>query len=152
MDPARIVEVLREVDADVIGLQEVLSIHRYPEEDQAQFIAAELNFECCLGENRRLNGAAYGNLLLSRFPLRAIKNYDISMQGYEQRGCLRADIEVGMATLHLFNVHLGTSFFERRRQVRKLVSPEILHNRNAYGTRVILATSTSGLAVLLPVC
>lgn len=136
--PARIVEVLREIDADVIALQEVLSAHGDAEEDQAQFIATELGFHFCLGENRRLNGGAYGNLLLSRFPLRAIQNHDITTQGREQRGCLRADIDLGETTLHIFNVHLGTGFFERRRQSRKLVSPEILQNQELHGTRVVL--------------
>lgn len=94
MQPARIVEVLREIDADVIALQEVLSVHGNPEEDQAQFITTELGFHSYLGENRRLNGGAYGNLLLSRSPLRSIQNYDSTTHGREQRGCLRADIEL----------------------------------------------------------
>jgi endonuclease/exonuclease/phosphatase family metal-dependent hydrolase len=136
--PARIVEVLRAIDADVIALQEVLSVHGHPEKDQAQFIAAALGFHSCLGENRRLQGGAYGNLLLSRYPLHASQNHDISAQGREERGCLRADIELAGTTLHVFNVHLGTSFFERRHQARKLVSPEILHNRKLLGPRVVL--------------
>lgn len=138
VDPARIVNVLREADADVIALQEVLSVHGHPEQDHAQFIATELGFHSCLGENRRLNGGAYGNLLLSRFPLRAIHNHDITTKRREQRGCLRADIEIAETTLHLFNVHMGTSFFERRHQARKLISREILHNRELHGARVLL--------------
>ena len=136
--PKRIVEVLRESDADVIALQEVLSVPGDHEKEQAQFIGTELGFHFCLGENRRLNGGAYGNLLLSRFPLRSIQNHDITTHGREQRGCLRADIELPEATLHVFNVHLGTSIFERRLQARKLVSPRILHNPDLYGVRIIL--------------
>lgn len=136
--PARIVEVLREIDADIIALQEVLSVPGHREEDQAKFIGTELGFHFCLGENRRLNGGAYGNLLLSRFPLRAVQNHDITTEGREQRGCLRADIDLAETTLHLFNVHLGTSFFERRRQVHRLISPEILHNRKLHGARIVL--------------
>ena len=38
--PARIVDVLREIDADVVALQEVLSIRSgTAEDDQARFIA-----------------------------------------------------------------------------------------------------------------
>jgi len=82
VQPTRIVEVLREIDADVIALQEVLSIQGSPEEHQAQFIAGELGFHACFGENRRHNGGGYGNLLLSRFRLLAIDNhYGISDQG-----------------------------------------------------------------------
>ncbi|MFB3915488.1 MAG: endonuclease/exonuclease/phosphatase family protein [Terriglobales bacterium] len=136
--PARIVEVLHEVGADIIALQEVLSADGAREQHQARFIAAELGFYFCLGENRRLNGGAYGNLLLSRFPLHRIQNHDISIGRREPRGCLRADIQFMDTTLHVFNVHLGTSFLERRHQARRLLSPAILHNRELHGARIVL--------------
>lgn len=138
VQPARIATVLREVDADVIALQEVVSVDGEPERDQARFIARELGLHYCMGENRRLYGGAYGNVLLSRFPLRSIRNHDITTANREQRGCLRADIDLGTATIHVFNVHLGTSFLERRQQARKLVSPDILLNPELLGSRVVL--------------
>jgi endonuclease/exonuclease/phosphatase family metal-dependent hydrolase len=43
VQPQRIVDVLGELDADIIALQEVLSIpDGKPEEDQARFIAEQL--------------------------------------------------------------------------------------------------------------
>jgi len=138
VQPARIVEVLREIDADVIALQEVLSVHGKGVEDQAQFIAGELGFYSHLGENRTLHGGAYGNLLLSRFPLGVRKNHDITTPGRERRGCLRVDIDLGMTTLHVFNVHLGTSFFERRQQAKKLISSAILNEPKLLGARIVL--------------
>lgn len=136
--PERIIKVLREIKADIIGLQEVLSVAGHGASDQARFIADELGFYSCFGENRRLEGGAYGNLLLSRFPLYAVENYDLTISGRERRGCLRADVDLGETILHLFNVHLGTSFFERRHQARKLLGPEILDNRELSGVRVVL--------------
>ena len=66
--PGRIVEVLGEVDADIIALQEVLSVEgKNPEDHQARFIAEELGFDYRIGENRRLKGGTYGNVTLSRF-------------------------------------------------------------------------------------
>lgn len=147
--PARIVEVLREIDADIIALQEVLGVSDRHEKDHAQFVATELGYHSCLGENRRLHGSAYGNLLLSRFPFRAVQNHDISTPGREQRGCLRVDIELPENTLHVFNIHLGTSFFERREQVRKLLSANILHRNELHGARIVLGDFnewTHGLA------
>lgn len=147
--PARIVEVLREIDADIIALQEALGVSDRYEEDHAQFIATELGFYSCLGKNRRLHGGAYGNLLLSRFPFHAVQNHDISTQGREQRGCLRADIDLDETILHVFNIHLGTSFFERRQQVRKLLTPNILHHSGLRGARIVLGDFnewTHGLA------
>jgi endonuclease/exonuclease/phosphatase family metal-dependent hydrolase len=135
--PARIVQVLREIDADIVAMQEVISAHGRGEDDQAQFIAAELGFHFCFGENRHLGGAPYGNLLLSRYPLSLIQNHDISTDGRERRGCLRADIRIAETTFHLFNVHLGTSFFERRRQARKLIDTDILGDSKLLGVRII---------------
>ena len=136
--PTRIVEVLCEVEADVIALQEVLNVERDPQRDQVRFIAAELGFNFCFGENRRLYGGGYGNLLLSRFPISAVHNYDITVGQREARGCLRADIELEGASLHFFNVHLGTNFLERRQQAQKLISPKILLSPQLQGPRVVL--------------
>lgn len=128
--PDRIVEVLREINADIVALQEVV--------DAPQSIGAELGYHCCFGENRQVNGAPYGNLLLSRFQMRASCNHDISTEGRERRGCLRVDIALGETTLHVFNVHLGTSFFERRKQGRMLVGKDILYREDLQGPRLIL--------------
>ena len=107
VSPARIVEVLREIDADIIALQEVVCIANGAREyDQARFFAEELAYDYCLGENRQVRGGVYGNVVLSRLPVRASRNYDISWRRWERRGCLRADIELtDNSLLHIFNVH-----------------------------------------------
>ena len=140
VSPARIVEVLREIDADIIALQEVVCIANGTREyDQARFFAEELAYEYCLGENRQLRGGVYGNVILSRMPVRASRNYDISWRRWERRGCLRADIELANdRLLHIFNVHLGLAFTERRHQARQLVGADILMNAELQGTRVVL--------------
>jgi endonuclease/exonuclease/phosphatase family metal-dependent hydrolase len=149
--PARIVDVLRETEADIIALQEVLSIKGHERErDQARFIAEELGMDYHLGENRRLHGGAYGNVVLSSLPVRSTHNYDITWRGRERRGCLRTDVLLGeQTTLHVFNIHLGTAFVERRHQARKLVSDEILNDAGLEGARVVLGDFnewTRGLA------
>jgi endonuclease/exonuclease/phosphatase family metal-dependent hydrolase len=97
-----------------------------------------------------LKGGVYGNVVLSRFPLRDARNYDISVRGREARGCMRADIEIiPDTTLHVFNVHLGTAYLERRHQGRKLIDDAILKNRELQGPRLMLGDFnewTRGLA------
>jgi endonuclease/exonuclease/phosphatase family metal-dependent hydrolase len=149
--PARIVEVLREIDADIIALQEVLSVpDSAHEEDQAQYIARRLGMEHRLGENRKLKGGAYGNVVLSRLPIVAAYNYDISVVGRERRGCQRVDVALGGGqALHVYNAHLGTSFFERRQQARRLLEAEILSSDQIPGPRILLGDFnewTRGLA------
>ena len=48
-DVARIVRILREIDADVIGLQEVESRHGRSDVDQAEKLAAALGMACIEG-------------------------------------------------------------------------------------------------------
>jgi endonuclease/exonuclease/phosphatase family metal-dependent hydrolase len=98
--PRRIVEVLRQINADVIALQEVVSIENGPaEKNQARFIADELGYEMTFGENRRHRGGGYGNVLLSRFPIVESRNLDISIRGREPRGCLHTGVRIKADTL-----------------------------------------------------
>lgn len=149
--PERIAHVIRETKADVVALQEVLSVEgRGREHDQARFLADELGMEYHIGENRRLRGGAYGNVILSRLPIEKVENYDITWRGREGRGCLRADVHLGSRRLlHIFNVHLGTAFIERRHQARRLVSSDILGHEELRGARLVLGDFnewTRGLA------
>lgn len=149
--PDRIAAVIRETGGDIIALQEVLSIEgQGHEQHQARSIAEALGMDYRIGENRRLQGGVYGNVMLSRLPLGEAQNYDITWRGRERRGCLRVDVRLEeRSVLHVFNVHLGTAFIERRFQGRKLVSDEILKNVELAGPRVVVGDFnewTHGLA------
>ena len=66
--PERIAEVLSEIDADIIALQEVLChTNSHEREHQAEFIAKELNMNFSFGKNRHIKKGDYGNAVLSRF-------------------------------------------------------------------------------------
>jgi len=136
----RIADVLREIDADIIALQEVLSVEGKEAKDhQARFIAREMGFYYRIGENRRLRGGAYGNVTLSRFPLVHSHNYDITQPGREQRGCLRTDLQIAPnRVLRVYNLHLGTSYRERHYQARKLFDSGILKPSSRAGPRIVL--------------
>ena len=137
--PGRIAEVLDELDADIVALQEVVGRGGRSNDDHARYVAEALGYNPAFGENRRHNGAAYGNLLLSRFPVLGSWNYDITTRNREPRGVLRADVQLaGGQVLHLFNVHLGTAFLERREQARHIVSRRILRNTELGGVRIVL--------------
>ena len=122
--PKRIAEVLKEIDADIVALQEVVGMDDIARErNQVHAIADELGFDFRIGENRRLRGAAYGNALLSRLSIVADRNHDLTCRRYEPRGVLQVTVTPPAETqppLHIFNVHLGTGFFERRYQAHRL--------------------------------
>ena len=137
--PERIVEVLREIRADIIALQEVVChTNLQPREHQAEFIARELNMNLSFGKNRHIADGQYGNAVLSRLEIENSENFDITIKKREPRGCLRTEIILDKKkSLQFFNVHLGTSFFERRAQVYKLLAARILDNENFTGKRII---------------
>ena len=138
--PERIVTVLREIEADVIGLQEVLcNSHLHKRDNQAKFIAEELGFEFVLGKNRQIKGADYGNATISRHPILSSINHDITVASYEPRGCLLAEIEIAPGTTIQFaDVHMGTSFFERRKQVHHLLAGHVLQASGNVRDRIIV--------------
>lgn len=150
--PERIAAVIAELDADAVAVQEILDVQDgNPLFDQARRIRAELSdYEYCFGENRTLHGGPYGNMTLSRIPIRMCENYDLTWRHRERRGCLRTDLNLGRnKVLHLFNVHLGTSFFERRHQGRKLLASSVLNRGEYSGARIIVGDFnewTRGLA------
>ncbi|HXQ71995.1 MAG TPA: endonuclease/exonuclease/phosphatase family protein [Pyrinomonadaceae bacterium] len=137
--PKRITAVLKEIDADVVALQEVVGMDEATRErNQVRAIAEDLGVDFRIGENRRIRGAAYGNAVLSRLPIVANHNHDLSWRRYEPRGCLEVAVAVdAQTTLQTFNVHLGTGFFERRYQGHRLLEV-IAGDVNPASPRVIL--------------
>jgi endonuclease/exonuclease/phosphatase family metal-dependent hydrolase len=139
VDPARIANVLQAIDADIIALQEVVSIEsRNPADDQARFIAEGLGFDVAFGQNRWHNGGRYGNVVLTRFPIHVSRNHDLTAGRRERRGCLQVDVALEATTLHVFNLHLGTGFIERRRQARRLWNEQIFSPTGIKGPRIVL--------------
>ena len=80
---------------------------------------------------------AYGNALLSRLPIVADRNHDLSFRRYEPRGCLEVTITSPLETsLQIYNVHLGTGFFERRYQAHRLF--DVIEDNPAAAPRIVL--------------
>jgi endonuclease/exonuclease/phosphatase family metal-dependent hydrolase len=118
-DVHRLARVIAGLGIDVIAMQEVMG----PGADgmgQAEEIAALLGMTPVMAPTRLLRGRPFGNAIIGRFPVRRHEQYDISWRDREPRACQRVDLDVGHAILHLFNVHLGTSLLERRKQALHL--------------------------------
>ena len=127
VSPRRIVQVLKETESDIIALQEVVGMDEGElERNQVRSIAEALGFDFRIGENRRLYGGAYGNAVLTRLPIVEQHNHDITLHKKESRGCLEVILALGgqqpnTPPLRIYNVHLGTGFFERRYQATRLI-------------------------------
>jgi endonuclease/exonuclease/phosphatase family metal-dependent hydrolase len=137
--PDRIARVLEEVDADVVALQEVRGhAGDRPFEDQSAFLAEALKLTLFFAPTRTLGGHPYGNAILTRLPAQHMAHHDLSVAGLEPRGCQHVDVTWSDTLIHVFNVHLGTSFRERRKQGQRLVSQAILLSGGFAGARVVL--------------
>ncbi|HEY7374960.1 MAG TPA: endonuclease/exonuclease/phosphatase family protein [Polyangia bacterium] len=121
-DPARIAAVLREIDADVIGLQEVDARPGGSVDGmQMQYLAAALGHHGVAGPTLRRIGGEYGNALLTRWPVRDVRHVDLTVYRREPRAALDVDLEVNGIAVRMIVTHLGLLPGERRTQVRRLL-------------------------------
>ena len=134
-DLGRIAALLEDMHCDVAALQEVgdprpsrVDDPRGSEvADHASWLSRRLGWFVAFGPNLVLAGRPYGNAILSRYPISHAHNYDLSVPDREPRGCLRADLALPTgSSLHLFDLHLGLSGGERRRQAAMLLSADLL--------------------------
>jgi len=120
--PARIAEVLQEIDADLVALQEV---DARPGPDRAsrqmQYLAHALDLHAVAGPTIVREGGHYGNALLSRRPVLSTRHLDLTVYRREPRAAIDALVEANGAALRVVVTHLGLLPGERRSQVRRLL-------------------------------
>jgi endonuclease/exonuclease/phosphatase family metal-dependent hydrolase len=117
--PDRIAGVVADLEADVVGLQEVTLDHSGDVVGRIERLTAMQSVDGTLFER---GVGRYGNLLLSRRPVVEQRLHDISWAGREPRGVLDAHIEVGGRLWRLLITHLGLNRHERRDQITRLAA------------------------------
>jgi len=144
--PSRTADVIAAIGADVVALQEVIGADAsHP--GHAEELGAALGMGWVMAPARRLRGHLFGNVVLSRLPIRDHAQYDLTWRHREPRCCQRVDLAVEHHTVHLYNVHLGTSLIERRHQAVRLAA--VVHDRRVAGPKLVLGDFnewTRGLA------
>jgi endonuclease/exonuclease/phosphatase family metal-dependent hydrolase len=124
-------ERLRELDADIVFLQEVQGADRRARprhhfdgaHPQHEFLAHESWLHHAYGMNSVYDSGHHGNAILSRYPILKWDNQDISAHRFESRGVLHCEMELpGSGTvLHCLCVHLGLFARGRSQQMEELV-------------------------------
>jgi endonuclease/exonuclease/phosphatase family metal-dependent hydrolase len=135
-DLQRIAETIAAEHPHIVALQEIERYRlRSRREDQPRLLAKQLGMYYCFAsvrDHRHTDlhaAAAYGNAILSKYPIRSTSHFDLSVPGArEPRGCLHAFLDTPWGPLHVFCVHLGLSYSERTQQMARLASEEIIYN------------------------
>ena len=122
---------LRQVNADVVFLQEILgeraiSKNRFddwPNNRQFEFLADEVWRHHAYGKNAIYKSGHHGNAILSKYPFIKWENIDVSIMKSASRSLLHGTIQVPgiMQKIHIICVHLGLFGRERERQLSTLV-------------------------------
>jgi len=122
---------LRELEADIVFLQEVQGehaqhvqrFHNYPSGGQHEFIAQEVWPHSAYGKNSVYEAGHHGNAILSRYPIIQARNNDISAHRFENRGLLHCEIDAaGQKNVHCLCAHFGLFAKGRRAQTATLVN------------------------------
>lgn len=120
-DPERILSVLRDLDSDVLALQEL----QWRPADALHLLndfAERLGHSAIAGPTLIDHTGHYGNAILSRLPSQNIRRIDISVPGREPRGAIDVKFQVGEETLRVIGTHLGLQPSERRDQIQHLLA------------------------------
>lgn len=123
-DPHRILDVLRELDGDVIALQEadrrfgakerVLSRHLLDEHSPWRALS--------IGPTPGASMGWHGNALLVRDGVSMQECAALHIPALEPRGAVRADLVVQSAPIRVVGMHLDLSGLWRRRQARAILA------------------------------
>ena len=140
-DPDRVAQVILELDADIVALQEFTYPASIALEHRSPAVLATLDrYVCALGPTRqippsrvaarrirsallpeRMVTQCFGNALFTRHPIRNVHRIDLSHRRREPRGALAATIDVRGTEVHVLAAHLGLRLSERRFQVRQIL-------------------------------
>lgn len=122
-DPARIVAVLRQIDADIACLQEVDARRRLERHaDQWAYLGEATGCRVILGAGGRDHRGRFDNAILTRFPVLAARSIDLTVTGCEPRGAIDADLLIGERVVRVIATHFGLRAAERRLQASRVMT------------------------------
>jgi len=119
-DAARVARVLREIDADLVALQEVAyRTDQYG--DLLEYLAESANAYIIEGATMNDERGHYGNAVLTRWPVTTVDRLDISVPRREPRGAIEMTFQVSGVDVQVIATHLGLRPRERRHQIKTLL-------------------------------
>ena len=89
---------------------------------QSALLAAKLGLQASYGPNRWHFAGCLGNATMSRYPVLASANFEITHSYFERRGILYTRIDVGGYPLDVYNTHFSLTTRQRRKQLAVLLA------------------------------
>jgi endonuclease/exonuclease/phosphatase family metal-dependent hydrolase len=132
--PERIAAVLREMNADIVALQEVGYESGIPG-NVLDYLGDSMQAQIVEGFTLQDERGHYGNAVLSRVPLNTINLHNISVPGREPRGAIELRLQTEGIEVQIIATHLGLRPAERRYQIRRLLQ---LHEVATAEVKVLL--------------
>lgn len=121
-DPDRVANVIMELDADIVALQEFTYPATVALETRMPVVFSALDgYACALGPTRQTVTECFGNALFTRHRIVEVHRIDLSMERREPRGAIAATIDVRGTPIHVLAAHLGLRVHERRFQVKQIL-------------------------------
>jgi len=121
-DAGRCFRVIEELNASVVGLQEVDGNFTTGAGQELLGLAKEAGYAVHHGITLRRPDANYGNALLTRGQILRVDLHDISAPGAEPRGVIDASLLAGDLPIRVLVTHFGLRFVERQMQARRVAS------------------------------
>lgn len=121
--PERTIDVLNELGADVIALQE--ADRRFGSRASAipvQLLEEHSDYKAVPFDTRAGSIGWHGNALLVRKPVEILERHLFHLPSLEPRGAVLADVRVNGSVLRIVGMHLDLSGLWRRRQAHAILS------------------------------
>ncbi|WP_158414015.1 endonuclease/exonuclease/phosphatase family protein [Geoalkalibacter subterraneus] len=122
-DLQRVAQVINDLAADVVALQEVhVRFGGEAQRRQLDFLAQATEMSPVCGATMMRPDGHYGNAVLVRTPILREQLHDLSFSGREPRGVIDLLLETDLGPVRFLATHLGLRPSERRHQVRRLLA------------------------------
>ncbi len=118
-DQERIRRVIRELNADIIALQEVDLLYDAP--NLLDYLCDKSEWKAIAGVTLMSDTGYYGNAMLTKFPIISTDRIDLSISKHEPRGAIHTTLECYGNKIQFTATHLGLWPNERRIQVLRLL-------------------------------
>lgn len=118
-DPERTVSVIKEIDPDIIAVQEIGG-YTIEGGEQLPYFERELGLSSIAGMNLRRRRTQFGNALMIKGSIRETRLIDLTMKPFEPRSAIDAIVEVRSTPVRVIATHLGLSRRERRAQIARI--------------------------------